>query len=53
MQYDKLLDEIKELEEKEQMLSFKLDIIEKQRTLLNKFADQICKFSDTKVSSSL
>ena len=51
-QYDKLLDEIKGLEEKEQVLSFKLDVIEKQRRLLNKFADQICKFSDSKVSAN-
>ena len=43
----------KVLEENEQILSFKLDVIEKQRILLNKFADQICKFSDTKVNDSL
>ena len=49
-QHDKLQDEIKELEEKEQLLSFKLDVIKKQKSLLNKFADQICKFSDSKVS---
>jgi len=49
-QYDKLQDEIKELVEKEKHLSFKLSVIKKQKTLLNKFAEQICQFSDSKVS---
>jgi len=46
-QYDKLQDEIKELEKKEKFLTFKLEVINKQRTILNKFAEQICKFSDS------
>ncbi|XP_065891224.1 protein F37C4.5-like [Dysidea avara] len=46
-QYDKLQDEIKELVEKEKFLTFKLEVINKQRTILNKFAEQICKFSDS------
>ena len=52
-QYDKLQDEIKELEEKEKHLSFKLSTIEAQKRILNKFAEQICKFSDSKVSLSI
>ena len=48
-QYDLLQDEIKELREKVKVLSFKMDVIEKQRNLLNKFAEQICKFSNSKV----
>ena len=52
-QYDKLQDEIKELVEKEQLLSFKLDVIEKQKSLLNKFADQICRFSESKVRTNI
>ena len=50
-QYDELQDKIKELVEKERLLSFKLDVIEKQKNLLNKFADQLCKFSNSKVST--
>ncbi|XP_065890127.1 protein F37C4.5-like [Dysidea avara] len=46
-QYDKLQDEIKELVEKEKFLTFKLEVITKQRTILNKFAEQICQFSDS------
>ena len=50
-QYDKLQDEIKELEEKVKLLSLKLDVNEKQKRILNKFAEQICKFSQAKVST--
>ena len=49
-QYDKLQDEIKVLEEKVKLLSLKLDVNEKQKRILNKFAEQICKFSQAKVS---
>ena len=49
-QYDKLQDEIKELEEKVKLLSLKLDVIVKQKNLLNKFAEQISRFSNSKVS---
>jgi len=42
-----LQDEIKELEKKEKFLTFKLEVINKQRTILDKFAEQICKFSDS------
>ena len=52
-QYDKLQDEIKELVEKEKFLTFKLEVINKQRTILNKFAEQICKFSDSSKVSLL
>ena len=51
-QYDKLQDEITELEEKTKLLSLKLDVNEKQKRLLNKFAEQICKFSQAKVSNT-
>ena len=49
-QYDKLQDEIKVLEEKVKLLSLKLDVNEKQKRILNNFAEQICKFSQAKVS---
>ena len=32
------------------LLSLKLDVNEKQKRILNKFAEQICKFSQAKVS---
>ena len=50
--FDELQDEIKELEEKVKLLSLKLNVIEKQKGLLNKFAEQICKFSDARVSTA-
>ena len=33
------------------LLSLKLDVNEKQKRILNKFAEQICKFSQAKVST--
>jgi len=46
-----LQDEIKELEKKEKFFTFKLEVINKQRTILNKFAEQICKFLDSSKES--